>query len=217
MHDVIRILRIKQLSSLGIPLKKMIEIFDSENYQTGEALDLLDLLDEEIEIQILRLERQREHISLLRSCSTTGDPSSALSSLFSKELVPIDFSHSHRIERDLLVLLTSVLSPNALYSISDFHNRLFESRNLKKLHEIAGQFSSINAQSTQAQKSELVEDLVEELRTSIGKFFKFSPVTDTDELNRLFDEYTYELLNKDQQEVLEQIGTKLNCLNGLNS
>jgi len=63
VHDLIRLLRIKRLASLGISLENMPEILDG---QPGEHMPLLDDLEIEIDTQIGRLQAQKALINEVR-------------------------------------------------------------------------------------------------------------------------------------------------------
>lgn len=63
VHDLIRVLRIKRLASLGIPLERMPDLLN-DTAVGGEGL--LDELDTELAGQIQRLTGQRELIARLR-------------------------------------------------------------------------------------------------------------------------------------------------------
>ena len=56
VHDLIRLLRIRRLASLGIPLERIPALLDEDQ----DAGDVLAELDGELADQIARLTRQRE-------------------------------------------------------------------------------------------------------------------------------------------------------------
>ena len=62
MRDLIRVLRIKRLASIGIPLEQMPGLLDDAS---SDPEHLLDELDAELAAQMDRLAEQRETIARL--------------------------------------------------------------------------------------------------------------------------------------------------------
>lgn len=70
VHDLIRVLRIKRLASLGVPLERMPDLLDDARDDAGQ---LLDELDAELAAQIDRLTQQRDLIARLRDHNAAPD------------------------------------------------------------------------------------------------------------------------------------------------
>lgn len=70
VHDLIRVLRIRRLATLGIPLDQMPRLLDDEDDGAGE---ILNRLDDEIAAQIGHLTAQRELIAQLRILQAAPD------------------------------------------------------------------------------------------------------------------------------------------------
>lgn len=69
--DLVRLLRIKRLSSLGFSLSRISEVLDEMDAHLAEAAgpnadEALDELDRELALQIERLQEQRRTIALLK-------------------------------------------------------------------------------------------------------------------------------------------------------
>ena len=69
--DLVRLLRIKRLSSLGFSLSRISEVLDETDAHLAEAAgpnadEALDELDRELALQIERLQEQRRTIALLK-------------------------------------------------------------------------------------------------------------------------------------------------------
>ena len=69
--DLVRLLRIKRLSSRGVSLSRISEVLDETDAHLAEAAgpnadEALDELDRELALQIERLQEQRRTIALLK-------------------------------------------------------------------------------------------------------------------------------------------------------
>src|SRR5690606_35746557 len=120
VHDLIRVLRIRRLASLGIPLERMPNLLDDAGEDAGE---LLDELDAELAAQIDRLAQQRDLIARLRDSNAAPDLPPELApflAAFANGLSP----ELARFDRDQSVLLAHLVGGDGMPRIVRFYERL---------------------------------------------------------------------------------------------
>ena len=120
VHDLIRLLRIRRLASLGIPLERIPALLDEDQ----DAGDVLAELDGELADQIARLTRQREVIAGLRAHGTAPDLPPELApflALFAASGSTADLS---RIDRDQSILLAHLYGEEGMPWLTRFYARL---------------------------------------------------------------------------------------------
>lgn len=121
MHDLVRVLRIKRLASLGIPLEGMTPLLDDDS---ESAAPLLDRLDVELAAEIERLERQRSLIADLREYRTPPALPPELARFVGLGGTLPPSSALDRLDRDQAVILAHVVGDEGLSGIVEAFERL---------------------------------------------------------------------------------------------
>lgn len=129
--DLVRLLRIKRLASLGFSLEQIGEMLDdgpdASLVQTGE--DELDALDRELADRIERLRQQRAVIAELKAVGSTADISVRHGRFLAEVARHTDNARFVQLERDTFILAESVLPSEADEFLAAYHDELV-SRNL---------------------------------------------------------------------------------------
>lgn len=204
VHDLVRVLRIKRLASLGISLDRMSELLDD----TEDASSLLDELDLELAGQIDRLTKQREVIAQLRDHKAAPDlppelarfagPFSAAfaNAGLSPELAKGDRLHS--------VLLAHLAGEDAMPHLASFYEWLSDPERLPAVTTFAERFGELGPDSTEDDIAAAVEFAVEAFGSVVGEGFVADLAVSVGGSADLLGEYTFDLLNDQQRQALEQ-------------
>jgi DNA-binding transcriptional MerR regulator len=208
VHDLIRVLRIRRLSTLGIPLDQMPSLLD--NVDDG-AEATLNRLDNEIAAQIERLTAQRKLITQLRSLSATPDVPPELAR-FLTDVTASTSPDAVRIDRDQTVLLAHLVGTTGMPHLIRFYERMSDPELLPALTEAAVMFDKLGPSATEHELDQYVERFIEAFSPIARALTTDSPDIDLAPAATLFAEYTESVLNPVQQRALSMIGSRLDDL-----
>ncbi|QCX26427.1 MerR family transcriptional regulator [Nocardioides jishulii] len=206
VQDLIRVLRIKRLASLGIPLERMPDLLDDSD---DDAQGLLNELDAELAGQIDHLTTQRDLIARLRDHNAAPDlppelaPFLALfaASGLSPEMVKLD--------RDQSVLLAHLVGEDGLPHLASFYQRLSAPGLAPKVAAISERFAQLGPDSTQRDVSDLIEDFMTTFTAVIEDFAAAEPPIELAATADLVSEYASAIFNEQQRRALEQLEGRL--------
>ncbi len=211
VHDLIRLLRIRHLASLGIPLDRMAAILDdAADGSTPHSAALLDELDSELQAQIERLERQRDLVGQLRQHGAPPDLPPEMAPFAALFASPAS-AEIARIDRDQTILLAHLAGDGGMRHLTHFYERLSDPMLAPVVAEVSQGFALIGADSSDEQIESFVDTFVGTLAPVVAEFAQ----TDTDSTNgfggasALLDEYTADVLNEQQRYVLAQLEMRL--------
>jgi DNA-binding transcriptional MerR regulator len=157
VHDLIRVLRIKRLSELGIPLQALPGLLDGGE---GGQDSLLDRLDSELEAEITRLAARRALIAQLRREGSAPDLPPEIAR-FSKTFEEISRSPElARFDREHLILLAHLVGDEGMPSVERFYERLTDPSDLGVYADLNARFEALDAHTDEAELESLVADLV---------------------------------------------------------
>lgn len=156
VHDLIRILRIKQLASLGISLDRMPQILDGTG---GDTVELLAELDRELEAQIERLTEQRSIIAQIRGMGAAPDVPLSLASAM-KSLSAGASPDLAKFDRDQSVLLAHLAGEQNIPFITGLYQSLSESSHVSAVQAINERFVLLGPDSSESELAEIVEDFI---------------------------------------------------------
>jgi hypothetical protein len=208
VHDLIRVLRIRRLSTLGIPLDQMPSLLD--NVDDG-AEATLNRLDNEIAAQIERLTAQRKLIAQLRCLSATPDVPPELAR-FLTDVTASTSPDAVRIDRDQTVLLAHLVGTTGMPHLIRFYERMSDPELLPALTEAAVMFDKLGPSATEHELDQYVERFIEAFSPIARALTTDSPDIDLAPAATLFAEYTESVLNPVQQRALSMIGSRLDDL-----
>lgn len=202
VHDLIRLLRIRRLVALGIPLDRMPRLLDDADADAGSALDELDA---ELAAQIDRLTAQRAVIARLRAYGAAPDlpPELApfLSVFATAQLPPRMVQH----DRDQSVLLAHLAGEEGLRYLTAFYERIAAPDVAPHATEITRGYADLGPQSTDAEIVAIAElfvatlgPLVDELSPGAEDIAWSGPV-------HLITEYADDALNDAQRRCLQLV------------
>ncbi|MEG0324097.1 MAG: MerR family transcriptional regulator [Raoultibacter sp.] len=203
--DLVRILRIKRLASLGFSLETIHDMLSQPNQTRSEStFAQLDELDRELAARIEELHHQRETIARLKEEAFDAD-------------LPIDFADIARLLRESgmseelleeeyegMILVDHLFNESERSLVATFYRSLAEEDNLQAYAELAARIYTLSDDSTEEECTAIVEacvDLVVPLCKQINPHDY--PTTSPESL--LLDQYETTRLNETQRPVYARI------------
>jgi DNA-binding transcriptional MerR regulator len=212
VDDLVRVLRIRRLAALGLPLERMRGVLDDSG---DDAVPLLDDLDRELAEEIDRLTRQREVVAHLRDLRASPDlpPELApsLAALVAAGLSP----EMARLDRDQSVLLAHLVGQDGMPYLAGLYARLSTPEFVEAGMALVERFGRLGPESTEAEVTALVDELMGAVAPLLAELATDgeAPV-DLGGAADLFSEFAAGALNPQQRVVLEQIQARLDPLQG---
>lgn len=206
VHDLIRVLRIRHLTSLGIPLERMPDLLDGTGDDAGE---LLDHLDAELAGQIDRLMKQRTVIARLRDHNAAPDLPPELApflAVFAAAGLPPEFV---KIDRDQSVLLAHLVGEDGMPFLAGFYGRLSSPGLAPAVTAISERFARLGPDSTEQDIAAMVESFMTVFATVIEEVAAAESAFDLSGSASLVSEYVADLLNEQQRKVVEELEDRL--------
>lgn len=207
VHDLIRVLRIRRLVALGVPLDEMPALLDDDE-DSGAVLDRLDL---ELEAQMDRLAAQRALIAKVRLASSAPDVPPELARFLVMLAGATPSPDAARMDRDQTVLLAHLVGESGMPHLVSFYERMSEPDTLPAVVAMVTRFEALDASTSPEDLERFVDDFV-------ATFAPVLPALGDDgggagvDLSRsahLFDEYTRSTLDDTKQRALALIGERL--------
>lgn len=206
VHDLIRVVRIRRLASLGIPLERMPDLLDDAASDGG---GLLDELDAELAGQIDRLTEQRDLIARLRAHDAPPDLPPELAPFLAVFAATGLSPGMARIDRDQSVLLAHLAGDEGMPQLARFYQRISAPALAPAVVDIAERFDRLGPASTEQEIAALVESFVASFEPLLEEFSDASEPDGLIASASLFSEYTADVLNEQQRRVLAQLATIL--------
>lgn len=204
VHDLIRVLRIKRLAAVGVPLDRMPDLLDSDT----DASELLDELDAELAAQIERLTRQRELIAHLRAQAAAPDLPPDLTRFLAVFVAAGQSPDLTRMDRDQSVLLAHLAGEDGMPHLIRFYQHVSDPSLTPAVLAISERFHRLGPDSTEQEKSDLIESFYVTFGPGVKEFAAAEAPIDTDGAAVLND-YVTTTLNATQQETLDRITARL--------
>lgn len=205
VHDLIRLLRIKRLASLGISLERMPSLLDTDD----DSSSLLDELDSELAGQIERLTAQRAAIAELRDHDAAPDLPPELApfvapfvTAFAGAGLPKDMM---KLDRDHAVLVAHLAGDEALATLVRFYARLSDPDMLPAVAAFAERFGRLDDEATDEDVLSVVDSYSDTFRSVQGDPAVTEPRIELDHFADVLDEYIDGLLHPRQRQALELI------------
>lgn len=223
VHDLVRVLRIKRLASLGIPLDRMPELLDGATAAgapgtpasaetagpaSGSA-PLLDELDAELAAQIERLTRRRELISRLRTHGTALDIPPELApfvAVFQGDEVTPEIA---RVDHDQSVLLAHFVGEEGMTHLSHLYARISAPDLAPSVSAFSARFGGLSADSSDAEVQQLVEEFLAIFGPVLAEFADEGAEIDLGGASELFASHTQDVLAEPQLRALAEIGRRV--------
>lgn len=213
VHDLIRVLRIRRLAALGVPLEEMPGLLDDatgaqESTDASDAAALLDRLDRELEAQLERIAGQRALIAQLRRGSGAPDVPPELAPFLVLLAGMTPSPDVARMDRDQTVLLAHLAGETGMPHLVGFFERLSEPDLLPAVTSIATRFESLGASTSPEELERFVDDVVATF-TPVLAALEEAGGLDLSPGAHLFDEYTRSTLDETKQRAIALIGERL--------
>lgn len=161
VHDLVRVLRIKRLAALGIPLSQVSAVLDD----TTDSGSVLDDLDRDLQERITQLSMRRELLARIRGGQLSADvPVEVGPYLAMIEDAPEIFA----AERDNAVLLHHLFSETQ--AIPSLHAQFEEPQQVERMAHIARRIASLHPGSSNEDLEAVVADLASVLAPTITAF-----------------------------------------------
>lgn len=196
VRDLVRVLRILRLASLGIPLDRMAEILDGDAAPDA----LLDELDRELESRIAELVAQRELVAQIRRERLAPDLPPDVGRVSSRLEDP-------RSERDLSVLLAHLTDDPTRARLVAYYDRATSPEMIASSDALVRRFSALAPDSSDAEIEAVAAEFVEQIRVldpplDLG-------LVDERRSRALLDGYLRSRHNAAQVAVLDRVAARL--------
>ncbi|MFI2485327.1 MerR family transcriptional regulator [Promicromonospora kroppenstedtii] len=205
VQSLVRVLRIKRLAALGIPLDRMPALLDDSAGPDADPRKLLDELDLELAEQMDRLAAQRALIARLREHSVAPDLPPELAPFFAVFATADLSPELVRADRDQSVLLAHLVGDDAMPFLERFYERLARPEMVPAVTEIAERFARLGPGSTDEESAALAEKFVLTFRPVLTELVAAGEHIDLSGSAELVGEYTSGQLNEQQLRMIERL------------
>lgn len=209
VHDLIRVLRIKRLAALGIPLEQMPALLDDPDEQ---SLGLLDQLDQELADQIERLTAQRALIAQRREQGSAPDLPPELAHFHASFTGGNRSAATTRIDRDQTVLLAHLAGTDGMPRLVWFYERISDPALLAAITSITAEFEALGPDTDDDELDRFVDDFVAVVAPIVRELNEIESDLDLTAAAALFEEYNNDVLSSIHQRALMLIGDRLNSI-----
>ncbi|CAN5688040.1 MerR family transcriptional regulator [soil metagenome] len=206
VHDLIRVLRIKRLAALGIPLARMPALLDEASDGADEELAALD---SELAAQIDAMTRQRSLIARLREQGARPDLPPELApflAVFAGAGLPSELAE---FDRDQSVLLAHLAGEDGMARLAHLYERLTEPELVPAAMAVSERFARLGPDSTAHEVHDLIESAVAIFAPVIEEFDAMARPLDLGGSESLLDEYAEGTLNARQRALLEEVEARI--------
>jgi DNA-binding transcriptional MerR regulator len=211
VHDLVRLLRIKRLAALGIPLERMPAMLKNE---TDSQAELLDQLDADIDAQLARLQTQKALIGLARRHQSAPDLPPALARSLARFATSGASPAMSRMDRDQVILLAHLAGDDGIDRLATVYGRLAEPDVLTGIADVGRQFEALADDASAGEIDVLVTEFVARFAPLMAELADEydEPLFDEAAAAVLFDAYQADVLNRAQRSALAQVTERLQQL-----
>lgn len=203
IQDLVLVLRIRQLSGLGVPLEQMSTILDDADSDDRSSAQLLDELDQQLAQQVERITEQRELIAHLRSHGASPDVPTELAPFYALFTLAGYPQRVAQMDRDQAVLLSHFSGDSGKAYLSALYEQLSQRPGLVTASaEFTRRFEDLDETSSDAQIADLVEDFVTSLAEVVSSLMPEGQVIELGRAAELLDKYGAEAYNTQQRRAL---------------
>jgi len=208
VHDVVRLLRIKRLAALGIPLDRMPAMLDTD---TDSQADLLAQVDADIDAQIARLQAQKALIGLARLHEASPDLPPELARSLARFAAAGSSPEMNRMDRDQVILLAHLAGDDGIDRLAQVYGRLAEPDILTGVAAFSRRFEELADDASDTEVEALVTGFVEQFAPLMAELGDGNdqPLFDEAAAATLFDAYQADVLNRAQRRTLGQLTERL--------
>ncbi|WP_157963541.1 MerR family transcriptional regulator [Actinocorallia populi] len=209
VRDLIRVLRIKRMAALGIPLDRMRPLLDDPGHD-GAAL--LDRLDAELAAEIDRLSERRRHIARIRAEGAAPDTPPELARFLARFADAYPSPGLAGFDRDQSVLLAHLADETAMPEVARLYERLSSPDLLPAMVALNVRFDALDAGTAPEDRDAFVDDFTSALAPVVQEIAGApSGLADASDL---LGAYSADVLNATQRRALEMISERFAALSG---
>ena len=198
VHDLVRVLRIKRLASVGIALESMPPLLDDRADDTDRQLEDLD---GELAAQIDRLSAQREVIANLRRHRVAPDVPPELAPFLGRFSAAVSPAMA-RYDRDQSVLLAHLAGAEGLAQVAALYERLSSADLAPAIADLSGRFDRLVPESDDREIEQMVDDFVAAFTPVMEELADVGAGMDLGASSGIFDEHAADRLNVAQRRAL---------------
>ena len=157
--DVAQVLRIKHLTSLGMPLRQVKEALDSEVNDSASLEELLDALDAEYAEEIALLHKKRQTIARLRHEKADPDVPATFGSHIARMREAGTSEDLIDVERTGLLLVDRLLEADSaeLHGVESFFELLNDVDAIEDYVSLNEEMLQLPAKATEAQRQDIAD------------------------------------------------------------
>ncbi|GAC68565.1 MerR family transcriptional regulator [Gordonia soli] len=208
VHDLVRVLRIRRLASLGIPLDRMPGLLDD----TDDAAAVLDDLDHELAEQIERLTSQRRTIAHLRDHRAGPDVPPELAPFFAAFARAGAGGDIARADREGSLLLSHLAGEAGAAQITEFYRRMSEEDRAPLIVDIVTIFEQLGPDSDPDDIDSLALRFADVMADVVGTPESSDLPAEFDAALDLVGEFVTARLNDQQRRALDQVMSRMSEL-----
>lgn len=206
VHHLVRVLRIKRLSSLGFPLHGLAPLLDDD---PADGAEMLDRLDAETAAEIDRLVARRDMIAQLKRWNAAPDLPDALAPYAAVFAASVANSTLGRFDREQAILISHLAGAEGAEAVSAVYARFSEPDALEASIALTRRLESLEADAAESEITALVDDVVTAFAPLVEELRDDAAEPDLAQAVSLVTEYANDVLNPAQQRVIERVEARL--------
>ncbi|WP_166793139.1 MerR family transcriptional regulator [Cryobacterium lactosi] len=208
VHDLVRLLRIKRLAALGIPLERMPAMFEAD---PADQASMLSQLETDVDAQIVRLQAQKALITLIRENEGAADFPPQLARAMAMYAGLGVSPAMARMDRDQVLLLAHLVGERGMDRLVEVYDRVSETHLQDDTARLATRFDLLPADAAAPVIEGLVTDFIGFFAPLITELSAAPGIAFLDEAaaTSLLDAYQADTLNPAQRDVLARLTEKL--------
>ncbi|MDR1189588.1 MAG: MerR family transcriptional regulator [Bifidobacteriaceae bacterium] len=168
VHDLVRVLRIRRLASLGMALDQMAPLLDDE---AQDAASVLESLDRELADQIEHLQQQRQMIARLAELHVPPDVPVEWARHFEAYLAGGARSQWIRDDRDQAVLLASLIGPEDSARVGGLYEAMADPAVLPMVMDLSERVDQLAPDTSETELEALASEMVVVLGPLAARFW----------------------------------------------
>ena len=211
VHDLVRVLRIRQLASLGMALDQMKPLLEDQGQDTAA---LLEELDKNLAAQVERIQEQRRLVARLKELSLPPDLPLEFAQFFKAYADQGAPDRLMRIDRDQTVLLAGLANPEDTAKLAEAYEALTTDADwFPAVIEMGKQFDQLDPETPEDKLDEIATELAAFLAPIAAQLNHEGEEMLTPAAADLFFQHASDLMNPAQSRLLDLIEKKLEAIN----
>jgi DNA-binding transcriptional MerR regulator len=207
VHDLVRVLRVKRLSALGVQLEAMRGILDSDG---GAHEDLLVQLEAEIDAKIAALTKQKQLVSLVRQHNAAPDAPPELARF--TELLSVEGLSADMVkaDREQTLLLAHLVGDEGMGALVAFLEQISEPAVAGVIRAFVERFATISDDTPTAEVEQFMHDVVSTASMLLrGADPALGDGLVDDRLSALLEQHLGDALTPAQKRVIDELARRL--------